>query len=102
MGHKNRLSRSLLLENKLMSFIHLWTLMSRMVFPKNIARKHIVFLLLSSSTKIFLGWRSSMIIIRILLLPSRLLRILWLRGMHQIHLRVMRGVLSSLSNGCNS
>jgi hypothetical protein len=57
-----------------------------MVFPTNIARKPIIFLLFSASPSIVLGLRSStlivIIILLIFLLPSRLLRILQLCGLH--------------------
>jgi hypothetical protein len=56
---------SLLLGKVVMNLIHLGTLVSRMVFPTNLAGKPILFLLFHASPSIFLGLRGSTFIVRI-------------------------------------
>jgi hypothetical protein len=87
----------------LMNLIQIWTMMTRMVLPTNIAGEPILLLLLSASTRIFFGSRSLVIIIRVILfvflLSSRFLRILQLCVLRQIHLKGLNGNLSSLTSG---
>jgi hypothetical protein len=80
---------------------------SRVVVPTNGAGKTTLPFLLSSSLLGVFGGSNPFLCIRIFLFVPflfsfKLLRILWLRGLYQIHLRGLRGDFNSLSISARS
>lgn len=86
----NKLSWGTLLGKIMMNLIHSRTFVSEMVSTKNIVGKIYFLLILSASNSTILGLHSPLLsgifFLFVLLLSSRLMRIVWLCGLDQIHL----------------